>query len=201
LGINVSGEIAGYHNVNDNKGFTYKLSTKKFTNENFPGSTATQVIGINGFGGTCGFYVDQAGVTHGFLDDNNAFKSVDFPGTPFNQLLGRNNLAQAAGYYSKTANGTGSFAPYIYDIFVYVQAATIAMHSHGDPPLPLTKTPALEESPLRTLWMEVSLCGSYGVQLNLICGFNEPHHCHYPSLIAQWPIHCALARHYFHASL
>jgi hypothetical protein len=61
LGINVSGEIAGYHN--DNKGFTYKLSTKKFTNENFPGSTATQVIGINGFGGTCGFYVDQAGVT------------------------------------------------------------------------------------------------------------------------------------------
>src|SRR5579864_4520688 len=26
------------------------------------------------------------------------------------------------------------------------------------------------------------------VQLNLICGFNEPHHCHYPSLIAQWRI-------------
>jgi hypothetical protein len=58
-------------------------------------------------------------------------------------------------------------------LFVYVQAATIAMHSHGDPPLPLAKTPALEESPLRTLRMEVSLCGSYGVQLNLFCGFNE----------------------------
>jgi hypothetical protein len=116
LGLNISGEIAGYHNVNDNKGFTYELSTKKFTNENYPGSAATQVIGIDGFGGTCGFYVDQAGVTHGFLDDNNAFKKVDFPGTPFNQLLGRNNLAQAAGYYSKTANGTGPFVPYIYDI-------------------------------------------------------------------------------------
>src|SRR5579863_5783340 len=73
-------------------------------------------------------------------------------------------------------------------LFVYVQAATIAMHSHGDPPLPLTKTPALEESPLRTLRMELSLCGSYGVRLNLICGFNEPRHCHYPSLIAQWRI-------------
>ena len=83
LGINIAGEIAGYHNVNDNKGFTYKLSTKKFTNENFPGSSATQVIGIDGLGGTCGFYVDQAGVTHGFLDDNNAFKNVDFPKTPF----------------------------------------------------------------------------------------------------------------------
>ena len=116
LGINISGEIAGYHNVNDNKGFTYELSTKKFTNENYPGSAATQVIGIDGFGGTCGFYVDQAGVTHGFLDDNNAFKKIDFPGTPFNQLLGRNNLAQAAGYYSKTANGTGPFVPYVYDI-------------------------------------------------------------------------------------
>jgi hypothetical protein len=70
-------------------------------------------------------------------------------------------------------------------LFVYVQAATIAMHSHGDPPLPLAKTPALEESPLRTLRMEVSLCGSYGVQLNLVRAFNQPHHCHYPSLIAQ----------------
>src|ERR1700726_4256320 len=79
LGINLGGKIAGYHNVNDNKGFTYMLSTNTFTNENFPGSAATQVIGIDGFGGTCGFYVDHAGVTHGFLDDNNAFKSVDFP--------------------------------------------------------------------------------------------------------------------------
>src|SRR5579863_8543265 len=59
---------------------------------------------------------------------------------------------------------------------------------NGDPPLPLAKTPALEESPLRTLRMEVSLCGSYGVQLNLFRGFNEPHHCHYPSLVAQWRI-------------
>jgi hypothetical protein len=116
LGINVQGEIAGYHNVNDNKGFTYDLPKHKFTNENFPGSVATQVIGIDGLRGTCGFYVDQAGVTHGFLDDDNNFKSVDFPGTPFNQLLGRNDLAQAAGYYSKTANGTGPFVPYIYDI-------------------------------------------------------------------------------------
>src|ERR1700733_15662238 len=66
LGININDVIAGYYNVNDNKGFTYNLSTKKFKNENFPGSVATQVIGIDGLGGTCGFYVDQANVTHGF---------------------------------------------------------------------------------------------------------------------------------------
>jgi hypothetical protein len=116
LGININGEIAGYHNVNDNKGFTYQLSTRKFRNENFPGSVSTQVIGIDKLGGTCGFYVDSANVTHGFIDDNNAFKSVDYPGTPFNQLLGRNILSQVAGYYSKTANGSGPFVPYIYDI-------------------------------------------------------------------------------------
>jgi hypothetical protein len=116
LGINLKGEIAGYHNVNDNKGFTYELSTKKFKNENFPGSMATQVIGIDFAGGTCGFYVDQANVTHSFLDDNGIFKKVDFPGTPFNQLLGRNDKSQAAGYYSQTANGSGPFVPYVYDI-------------------------------------------------------------------------------------
>jgi hypothetical protein len=115
LGINDKGEIAGYHNVNDNRGFTYELSTHHFKNENFPGSTATQVIGINAPGQTCGFFVDTANVTHGFLDDLGVFKAVDFPGTPFNQLLGRNRLAQAAGYYSQTANGTGPFVPYIYD--------------------------------------------------------------------------------------
>ncbi|HXR15332.1 MAG TPA: hypothetical protein VN777_03890 [Terriglobales bacterium] len=116
LGINQKGVIAGYHNVTANKGFTLRLSTHKFTIENYPGSAMTQVIGIDGLGGTCGFYVDQAGVTHGFLDSNDAFSTVDFPGTPFNQLLGRNDSAQAAGYYSQTANGTGPFVPYVYDI-------------------------------------------------------------------------------------
>jgi hypothetical protein len=116
LGINDHDEIAGYHNVNENKGFTYELATKKFKIENYPGSVMTQVIGIDSLGGTCGFYVDNGGVTHGFLDDNNSYKTVDFPGTPFNQLLGRNDLAQAAGYYSQTANGSGPFVPYIYDI-------------------------------------------------------------------------------------
>jgi hypothetical protein len=86
--------------VNDNRGFTYEVASKKFKIENFPGSAATQVIGINALGQTCGFYVDTKNVTHGFLDDLGVFKTVDFPKTPFNQLLGRNRLAQAAGYYT-----------------------------------------------------------------------------------------------------
>ncbi len=47
LGINNSGDIAGYHNFLSNSGFTYSLKTKTFTTENYPGSAMTQVIGIN----------------------------------------------------------------------------------------------------------------------------------------------------------
>jgi hypothetical protein len=73
------------------------------------------------------------------------------------------------------------------------------MHSHGASPLPLAKTPALEESPFRTLRMEVSLRCSYGVQPNLLRGFN--HTIAFTELDRQWRIHCGLAGHHFHASL
>jgi hypothetical protein len=115
LGINNRDEIAGYHGVNINRGFTLQLSDKKFTNENYPGSVQTQVIGINAYGETCGFYIDTAGVTHGFTDELGTFRTVDLPGTLFNQLLGRNDMEQDAGYYSETADGTGRDHAYIYD--------------------------------------------------------------------------------------
>jgi hypothetical protein len=84
-------------------------------------------------------------------------------------------------------------------LFVDIQTATVAMHSHGASPLPLAKTPALEESPFRTLRMEVSLRCSYGVQPNLLRGFN--HTIAFTELDRQWRIHCVLAGHHFHASL
>jgi hypothetical protein len=83
-----------------------------FVSENFPGSAQTQVIGINSRGETDGFYVDQKGKTHGFIDIKGSFKTVDFPGTTFNQLLGLNALDQAAGYWQDAA---GNFHPYIWN--------------------------------------------------------------------------------------
>ncbi len=59
-----------------------------------------------------GFYIDNAGTNHGFLDINGTFTTVDFPGTTLNQLLGLNNLEQAAGYY---ADAAGIDHPYIFD--------------------------------------------------------------------------------------
>jgi probable HAF family extracellular repeat protein len=106
LGINDHNVIAGYHGdmnteQTPNKGFTLKLPAN-FSDENFPNSTQTQVIGINNSGDTDGFYIDQAGVTHGFIKSKD-FTNVDLPGTTFNQLLGINNKDQAAGYFQDAA--------------------------------------------------------------------------------------------------
>jgi hypothetical protein len=116
LGINNSGEIAGYHGVNVNKGFTYSLASKKFTHENFPGSQQTQVIGINNNSKTSGFYILN-GKTIGFTDSQGTFTSVSYPKKPFNQLLSQNDAGQAAGYYSTTVDGSGPDTAYVYDEF------------------------------------------------------------------------------------
>lgn len=76
----------------------------KFVLENFPNSAQTQVIGINDRSHSDGFYIDQQGTTHGFMDLNGTFQTVDFPGTTFNQLLGINDYDQAAGYYADAGN-------------------------------------------------------------------------------------------------
>jgi probable HAF family extracellular repeat protein len=106
LGINDHQVIAGYDGsgqtvngvLHPNKGFTLTLPTT-FTSENYPNSVQTQVIAINNRGDTAGFYTDQAGATHGFLERDGTFTTVDLPGTTFNQVLGLNNRGQAAGYF------------------------------------------------------------------------------------------------------
>jgi PEP-CTERM motif len=106
LGINNSSVIAGYFGdgvVVPNNGFTLVLPGS-YTPENFPAATQTQVIGINNTGWNDGFYVDTAGVTHGFTF-NGSFTTVDAPGTAFNQLLGINDSLTAVGYSSVDPTG------------------------------------------------------------------------------------------------
>jgi hypothetical protein len=114
LGINDFEGIAGYHGANVNKGFVFTFPNT-FTPENFPNSAQTQVIGINNRGFTDGFYIDNAGITHGFLDINGTFTAVDFPPFTLNQLLGLNNFDQAAGYYAVPPTPAGIDTPYIFD--------------------------------------------------------------------------------------
>lgn len=113
LGINNSGDIAGYHGVAVNKGFTYNVKTG-FTDENYPGSTMTQVIGINNEPfKTSGFYTNKRGHTFGFTDFQGTFTTIGYPKKPFNQLLSQNDFGQTAGYYSNQAAGTQPWFPYV----------------------------------------------------------------------------------------
>jgi probable HAF family extracellular repeat protein len=108
LGINDYNQIAGYHGdegteMTPNQGFILQLPGQ-FTDENFPNSAQTQVVGINNLDDTVGLYIDQAGANHGFIKDKDKDAvTVDLPGTTFNQLLGVNDKGQAAGYFQDTA--------------------------------------------------------------------------------------------------
>ncbi|MGD0960051.1 MAG: hypothetical protein ABSB19_09610 [Methylomonas sp.] len=101
LGINNSGEIAGFDGATVAQGFTLTLPNN-FTSENFPGSAQTMVTAINSAGSTAGIYIDTAGTTHGFTDIGGTFKTVDNPGTVFNQQLGINDSNTTVGYSSAT---------------------------------------------------------------------------------------------------
>ena len=114
LGINGSGTIVGYGNATAFNGFVLTLPPipGNFTRENFPNPSSppptfsTQVVGIDAAGDTVGFYVDTAGLNHGFTKIGGTFSTVDRPGTSFNQLLGINqNGTEIAGYSSTNPAG------------------------------------------------------------------------------------------------
>jgi hypothetical protein len=124
LGINNAGTIAGYFgdgNILPNKGYTL-VPPSNYTNENFPNSAQTQVVGINNTGTpatTVGFYVDGMGNNFGFVDLGGSFTSVSNPatgtfnGVTTNQLLGANDSGIAAGFY---VDGNGDAQGYLYNI-------------------------------------------------------------------------------------
>jgi hypothetical protein len=126
LAINNAGEIAGYFGngtTNPNQGYTVTVpnaGSPVFTDENYPGSTQTQVTGINNAGVTVGFEVDAAGNSAGWVDQpNGAFQLGLDPNAPTingvvnEQFLGVNDRNQVAGFYQTDA--AGDTAGFIYN--------------------------------------------------------------------------------------
>ena len=113
LAINNAGEIAGYYGSgavgHPNKGYVV-LNDTKFVSENYPGSTQTQVTGVNNGGVTVGFEVDAAGNSVGFVDRNGVWQAALDPYAPTiggvvsEQFLGVNDRNQVAGFYIKDAS-------------------------------------------------------------------------------------------------
>jgi hypothetical protein len=120
LGINNADTIAGYFGSgmkgHPNKGYTLHVS---FSNENFPGSAQTQVIGLNNGDATVGFWVDKEGANHGFYSiAGKTFETADDPTMShakpaMDQLLGVNDHNVAVGFY---ADAKGTNHGYAYDI-------------------------------------------------------------------------------------
>ena len=116
LGFNNHGIIAGYLGSgaagHPNKGYVLVRTRGgfKIMNENFPGSTQTQVTGLNDVGVTVGFWSDmnnanQQNDNFGFYWLKGRFHNVRFPTPdnatpPVNQLLGVNNQDVAVGFYN-----------------------------------------------------------------------------------------------------
>lgn len=111
LGVNDAGTIVGLHGAT-NQGFSLTLPNS-FTAENPPGATATDVVDINNFGASDGFFVDANNVTHGFVDNKGTFATLDAPNTAFNQLLSVNDLGQEAGYSSLDPAGQVNQLAYV----------------------------------------------------------------------------------------
>jgi len=115
LRINSGGIIAGYYGVKANKEFIYDLSTKEFTDKNFPRAAQTRVTGINNLGRMSGSYVTASGRTLSFTAKGGVHTLVTLHGSPFNRLLSQNDFARAAGHYNTEADGSGPDHSYIYD--------------------------------------------------------------------------------------
>ena len=125
LGVNNSKTIVGYFGdgtVQPNQGYTLSspYTSSLYTNENFPGSAQTQVVGINNSTTptTVGFWVDANGNNFGFVKQGSTFTSIQNPNTPtsgtvVNQLLGVNDANVAAGFYTNAGGNNGG---YLYNI-------------------------------------------------------------------------------------
>src|SRR5689334_12618058 len=78
---------------------TQATTNYTYTVFNVPGSTATQVRGINNAGSLAGQFTDLAGVTHGYTNVGNTLTVIDAPGAVLTQVTGINNAGSVVGVY------------------------------------------------------------------------------------------------------
>ena len=109
-GVNNAGVASGFYvdTGGVNHGF---LSTDGVTPKttDVPGSTFTQVLGLNNLGEAVGVTTIN-NVQHGFIDNNGAFQIIDDPlGLGSTTVNGVNDLGQLVGFYVNGAEQTVGF--------------------------------------------------------------------------------------------
>jgi hypothetical protein len=130
LGINQAGTIAGYFGSGEqnhpNQGYLLvpPYGQANYTADNFPGSTQTQVTGLNDRGVTVGFWsdsnnADNMNANFGFYQVGDhrphtvLFPTGDNSTPPVDQLLGVNDKNVAVGFYT---DGEGNSHGFTYTI-------------------------------------------------------------------------------------
>ncbi len=70
----------------------------------FPAFPSAQATGVNNIGTVSGFYIDSAGVNHGFVMFNGKFDRLTYPGATFTQALGVNDSNVVVGDFVDSSN-------------------------------------------------------------------------------------------------
>lgn len=124
LSWNDEGQVAGYSSTDPTgmtlqRAFILKSGTYTYLTQYFPAGTGNaQATGVNNSGVACGFYVDSAGVNHGFLLNNGVLTTLNYPGSTFTQALGLNNSNQVVGTFTDAqGNGHGFLYNIQYGIY------------------------------------------------------------------------------------
>jgi hypothetical protein len=104
-GINSSGVIAGFYELQDNyHGFLYNAGN--YSTLDYPGAATTLIFGINNLGDVIGVSDGSQG---GFLYSNGVFTPVNYPGGIDTGLVGINDSKQIVGYYGGSDGYTHGF--------------------------------------------------------------------------------------------
>lgn len=130
LGLNDPLRFAGYYAdaAGNDHAYIYFYFGAAFEVLTIPGAVSAQATGITdppppatvGTGQVSGFYIDAAGITHGFWLNLGYFTTLDFPGATSTAAFGLNKVGQVVGTYTDSAglihgfiwtNGTGFQGP------------------------------------------------------------------------------------------
>jgi probable HAF family extracellular repeat protein len=116
--ISYEGKATTLSAINDNGiiigsgagSFRANTSGKILATFKFPGATSTIAWGINNLGGVVGWFVDSAGLTHGFVLQKGTYTQIDVPGTNGTTAChGINDNGTITGTYLDASNKLWGF--------------------------------------------------------------------------------------------
>ena len=116
LGVNDHDVAVGFfvNSSGNNRGYTYNISTKKFSRVTVPGAPglgpSLAATAINNHGDVAGFYSPSSGVTDSFLKlPSGQFFKFAVPGASMTQAFGVNDSDWVAGTYTLSGGATHGF--------------------------------------------------------------------------------------------